>query len=465
MGTIPLKLSPYHKIAYDGKWASAVKAAGRVGWTEEATPTGNNWPSSTGLRVHLPFVKNYPGNATKKNAFTYEYRNNVWFNNTNQEHSNPLVTTPGIGVPLTNNPAGPNMAMAGTKNSVPLISSINAYMIRWGFPTGMYSGPSNSGMGIGDSYTMSFWVMANGASLQKDRFSDFEFGMNGDKSVSFMGTGMSGHFGIANTAMKLEAYSGTLILHMMSRGRGAGSKWNNSTVTKVGLNSIFPRSKWVHMTVNVSGKFMYIGMNSGSNPWGGSRNHNLTHDKAYGPWDLTKGTKAGSGANTVINGQSSDSPCNMWFKSVGAGFQISDFRIYNRFLNPYGRQVSHIRNHRNQFGDMPANKQYPTPSGDDALSEPPSPEPDADQSETQQKPSFEMFTSDLMGRMTSDGIVPNDFHQVAADFDATHGTDHVSRMLDLPVEYLDELANTSHYDLTSLDPGDPTDPRDLDSWE
>lgn len=464
---LKIDLEPYHKVSYNGKFASSVKAAGKTGWTEEKTPTGINWPTASGLKMHLPFV-NHNHDTTRDTNSTYDYKQNKWWKNSRSSSITlKSVRTSGIGCPLSYLPTGANMALAGDQVAWPYQKSWNMLhhaMAEWNRAGGYMHGANTMGAVVRDKfYTLSFWVYASSSIIRRaEETSRFSFGMIGGNGwrTSSGGPGSGSPAELAKYAVgqhkfsldhwpthKMPSYAaGGVVLRMSASPAATPGSWTSYLQKSIVFTaSQFPSDRWNHVTINVAHGHFMIGIN-GKQTSSWRTGHSKKDDKAYGVFEIKSGHKVGSASvpDTAFT-QYSNSPFTAWYKSGGRAFRISDFRVYGRYLHPIGKEVAHIRNHRNQYGDLNPNRVYPTPEGDmdgnfadleSAPDETPSSGPD-----------FGAFTSDLFGRIEHDGVTASDIHQVTSDFDNRHGTSFLDIMGQLPTSHLEEMMDTPAFDL------------------
>ena len=443
----------WHKIAYEGKWATGININGSRKWTEETTPT-----RSSNLKTHLPFTDwgNFT-NIKKDHNATYDYaRNQYWQYHSTAGVSDPyspyvLANAKNTSVFLSYLPVD-NRKAFGLSAGAParkLNPSLGYLLDNFYRPTA--KGSYTNG-GLGPNYTLTFWLYW-GATDNRSNDSEFSFFQCGDdqnmrntsgrQNATYSGGALYDNYSHKFTVL-LKAASQKLYFWFETKGGQtefasfAQSYWGTSIPA-----STCPPRTWTKCSVMVSGNNV-AGMSFATMPGNdNSKFPDLRNFKFYsGPWSLdTYQNEEFGGAKRLKNADASNRLQQEYATIAGPDIRVSQFRGYNQAWKPAGQSDIHSFQHRNQWGDLPSNWSYPAPPAEQFIQTPDEPNL-IGESSTLDTEFINHLTNGLNRNLSG-----NDAKQWIEDFDATHGTKYsvsllpATNMVDMEQEKINSVSS------------------------
>ena len=429
----------YHKIAYDGEWATGINLNGRRIWNEETTPT-----RLSNLKTHLPFTDwgnftsiNFDGTTRweENTKATYDYARNQYWNYHDSSlsgnfaspyaeyvHANPKNSS----VMLNYLPADERKAF-GLATGAPArkwTTSFGYMLDNFERPTAKVSYTNG---GLGANYTLSFWLYW-GANNDRSSNSHFSFIQCGDDqnmrnaSNERVDAKYSGGANYDNYCHMFEITlnASTQELAFFIHSKGGQTEFASARRSYWGTYieaDICPPRTWTKCSVTVAGDKV-TGLS-----FGRMLNNNNTvlpdlrnFNAFQGPWSIGTFEGGRGPAKRLSNASASNRLQQEYATIAGPDLRVSQFRGYNQAWEVGGQTDVHSFNHRNFWGDLPSNWTYPAPPAEQFIQT-----PDESNSIGESSTIETEFINHLRTGLNQN-ISANDSKKWIEDFDASHGT-------------------------------------------
>lgn len=380
----------WHKIGYEGKWATGINLNGQRIWNEETTPT-----RLSNLKTHLPFTDwgtftaiNFDGTTTwqENTKATYDYARNQYWNfhdsslqgNGESRYAESLSANPRNSSVMLNYLPDDDRKAFGLATGAPA----RKWTQNFGYMLDNFERPtakaSYTNGGLGANYTLSFWLYW-GANNDRSSDSHFSFLQCGDDQNMRDASGdrrdgiYSGGANYDNWCHKFEINlkASTQKLSFFFESKGGQTEFASGRKSYWGINipkEDCPPRTWTKCSVMVAGDKV-TGLSFGKML---NNDNTLLPDlKNFywydGPWSIGTFESSLGPAKRLTNASASNRLQQEYATIAGPDLRVSQFRGYNQAWVAGSQIDIHLFNHRNYWGDLPSNWTYPAPPAEQSI--------------------------------------------------------------------------------------------------